>query len=129
MQTGRCGNPTPSVCASPSMHGACTLHRGMHGASRAPVSPPPRQEFLFALTGGKGDRLYGFCRLSLPPVPKGTTLARYPQALCIVSPHPWSTFMFRVRGSRACACVHRACERRAARGACGAAALARRARV
>ncbi|KAL6777459.1 hypothetical protein ACKKBF_B21570 [Auxenochlorella protothecoides x Auxenochlorella symbiontica] len=61
------------------------------------------EEFLFALTGGGGDRLYGFCRHSLPPNRPGegngrgiAKLQRYPQALCIVSPHPWAQFFFRV---------------------------------
>lgn len=59
------------------------------------------QEFLFVLTGGAGDRLWGFCRRSLLPAPvkngvRKAATPRYPWALCIISEHPWSSVFFRV---------------------------------
>lgn len=59
------------------------------------------QEFLFVLTSSTGDRLWGFCRQSLPPPPmehgvRKAATPRYPWALCIISQHPWASFFYRV---------------------------------
>eukprot|EP00884_Botryococcus_braunii_P014564 jgi/Botrbrau1/23108/Bobra.0243s0042.1 len=61
-------------------------------------------EYSFTLTGADGSRLHGFCRSFLPPrtapVPgarPSTSLSlRYPQVLCLISPHPFFTMYYKV---------------------------------
>ena len=58
------------------------------------------QEFTFTLTGGDGGRLHGVCRRThdptyCPPARPGGGTAdakRWPQVLCILSPHCWQAF-------------------------------------
>ncbi len=54
-------------------------------------------EFTFTLTGGDGGRLHGVCRRTHDPTFRPAagergTVKRWPQVLCILSPHCWQPF-------------------------------------
>ena len=54
-------------------------------------------EFTFTLTGGDGGRLHGICRRThdptyRPPPGERGTVKRWPQVLCILTPHCWQPF-------------------------------------
>lgn len=57
------------------------------------------EEFSFTLTGGDGSRLHGFCRKTNDPTYQSKEPGkRFPQVLCLISQHPWTTFFYKVSG-------------------------------
>lgn len=73
-------------------------------ALNSPAASPFVQvtaEFSFTLTGGNGGRVHGVCRRTAdpthrPPARAGTEARRWPQVLCLLSPHPWRPFWGKV---------------------------------